>query len=337
MTHPPQPDAATPAARGPSRALHGLTWVLALGCFSYVYLQIARAAGREGVSVFEFLQHFFASADWLLWIALMVPYSLVFFSIDAFAISRVVTWFNAPVRFWDLLPVRASTYILALVNEQLGKGAMAVYLHRRFGVPGWEVGSSMVFVAFVELYQLMLFSALGTALHFELVQRASGMLPLDSILLGLFFGASLYAALHLAYFRGRVLATSRLRERPILTAFRRARPSHYLTLIALKAPNLLLAIAVYWVALRLFHVDIRFGTLFAFLPVIFMAAALPLPFHAGALALWAALFPDYPEVSAFAFVMHVSFVLLNACIGLVFLPRANRELFGDGEVRPDPV
>lgn len=323
-----EPQASGPTAQGSSRWVQGLTWALALACFGYVYLQIARAAGHQGLSTLEFLEGFFARANWLAWIALMVPYSLLFFSIDAFAISRVVTWFNAPVRFRDLLPVRASTYILALLNEQIGKGAMAVYLHRRFGVPGWEVGSSMVFVAFVELYQLMLFSAAGTVTHFDLVRNASGPLPLDSILPGIFVGASLYGAFHLAYFRGWILRGSRLRERPILSAFRRARPRHYAMLIALKAPNLLLAIGVYWLALRLFHVDVPFGTLLAFLPVIFLAAALPLPFHAGALALWATLFPDYPEVSAFAFVMHVGFVVLNASIGLIFLPRANRELFG---------
>jgi hypothetical protein len=66
----------------------------------------------------------------------------------------------------------------------------------------------------------------------------------------------------------------------------------------------------------------------AFLPVIFLAAALPLPFHAGALLLWTVLFPDYPEIGAFSLVMHTFFVLFNALIGVVFLPKANRELFG---------
>ena len=65
----------------------------------------------------------------------------------------------------------------------------------------------------------------------------------------------------------------------------------------------------------------------AFLPVIFLAAALPLPFHAGALLLWTVLFPEYPEVGAFSLVMHTFFVLFNALIGVLFLPLANRELF----------
>jgi len=67
----------------------------------------------------------------------------------------------------------------------------------------------------------------------------------------------------------------------------------------------------------------------AFLPVIFLAAALPLPFHAGALVLWAVLFPEYPEVGAFSLVMHTFFVSFNALIGVLFLPKANRELFDE--------
>ena len=89
------------------------------------------------------------------------------------------------------------------------------------------------------------------------------------------------------------------------------------------------AIIVYTFALDLFNVVVSFGQMLAFLPVIFLAAALPLPFHAGALLLWTVLFPDYPEVGVFSLVMHTFFVLFNAFIGVLFLPKANSELFGD--------
>jgi hypothetical protein len=92
------------------------------------------------------------------------------------------------------------------------------------------------------------------------------------------------------------------------------------------------AVVVYSLALSLFSVDVSFGQMLAFLPVIFLAAALPLPFHAGALLLWAVLFPDFPEVGVFSMIMHTFFVVFNAVIGVVFLPLANRELFVDRPV-----
>jgi hypothetical protein len=58
---------------------------------------------------------------------------------------------------------------------------------------------------------------------------------------------------------------------------------------------------------------------------------MPLPFHAGALLLWTVLFPDYPEVGVFSLIMHTFFVLFNAGIGVLFLPKANAELFASKE------
>ena len=329
-----QLDSPVPSRGGRAWWLRGLVWLLAAGCFYLVYSKVAGAASREGISPLAYLTRFFGDANWPAWLAIMIPYSVVFFLIDSFATSRVINWFNARVRYVDILPVRASTYILAIVNEQVGKGAMALYLYRRNRVPAWEVGSSMIFIAFVELYQLLIFSSIGLAMYYELIVQASDALPLWPILPAVYCAAALYFALHILYFRGVLLPRLRLRERPILHAFKRARLRHYGLLVLIKAPNLLMAVVVYTLALRLFKVDVRFGELLALLPVIFLAAALPLPFHAGVLALWSVLFPQYPEVGVFALVMHTFFVAFNGVIGLLFLPKVNRELFGENAGAP---
>ena len=235
-------------------------------------------------------------------------------------------WFNAPqLKFTSMLPIRASAYILSLVNEQVGKGAMTLYLLRHHKVPGWRALSSMILLGLMEIFQLLLFSAIGVALNFHLVVGASTQWPLDIILPAVMIFAFVYLPLHIAYFR---TGEGGLREKPILTAFRQARPVHYFLIVLFKAPNLIGAVIVYTFALDLFQVEVSLGQMLAFLPVIFLAAALPLPFHAGALVLWTVLFPDYPEVAAFSLVMHTFFVVFNATIGVMFLPRANRELFG---------
>jgi hypothetical protein len=65
------------------------------------------------------------------------------------------------------------------------------------------------------------------------------------------------------------------------------------------------------------------------LPLIFFGAATPGPMRAVAILMWATLFPENPaEMTAFGLVMHNFFVFFNAAIGLLFLRRANRELFG---------
>ena len=309
-----------------------LTWLLTLACFYLVYSRIEAAALREGLSVYGYLMAFFDEADWLYWLLLMIPYSVFFFLVDAHATWRTIRWFNAPdITFSQVLPVRASAYILSLVNEQVGKGAMSLYLLRRYDVPVWQAISSMIFLGMMEIYQLLLFSSVGVLLYMDLVDAASSILPLAQILFGIYILALCYFPLHLAYFSGRLLPDSGLRSREFLNAFVKARLKHYGMIVLFKAPNLIGAVLVYTLALDLFNVPVVFGQMLAFLPVIFLAAALPLPFHAGALVLWTVLFPDYPEVGVFSLVMHTFFVLFNACIGVLFLPRANRELFPGAE------
>lgn len=305
------------------------TWLITVGCFYLVYGRTEQAAARRGLSVVEFLAQFFGEADWLAWLALMVPYSLFFFLVDSHVTWRVVRWFNAPgIRLADVLPIRASAYILSLVSEQVGKGAMSLYLYRRYRVPAWEAVSSMLMLGLMEIYQLLLFASVGMFYGRDVVVEASQAVPLHVIFPAVFVAACIYLPLHIAYFRGHLLKRSGIRDKGFLHAFRQARPVHYLLVLLCKAPALIAGMLVYFFALALFNVDVMLIQMVAFLPLIFLAAALPLPFHAGALLLWTVLFPEYPEVGAFSLVMHTFFVLFNAVIGVAFLPMANRELFG---------
>ena len=305
------------------------TWGLTAACFYLVWGKIDDAAARENQAAIEYLLVYFGQANWVLWFGVMIPYSVFFFLVDAHVTWRVIRWFNvSEIELNAVLPIRASAYILSLVNEQVGKGAMSLYLLRRHDVPGWEALSSMIFLGIMEIYQLLIFSSIGVLLGFELVVEASSMLPLNVILPSVFIVAAIYLPIHIAYFRGHLLKKFSIRDKGVFHALRQGTPRHYLLTLLFKAPNLIGAVVVYTVALELFQVDVNFGQMLAFLPVIFLAAALPLPFHAGALLLWTVLFPDYPEVGAFSLVMHTFFVMFNAVIGALFLPRANRELFG---------
>jgi hypothetical protein len=310
------------------------TWMVTLLCFYLVFTRTETTAAREGMTVAEYLLRFFQDADWTAWLMVMIPYSLFFFSVDAHASWRAIRWFNAPqLRLVQVLPIRASAYILSLVNEQVGKGAMSLYLARRHGVPGWQALSTMVMLGLMEIYQLLFFSGIGVLIYYELVQEASSQIRLDLILPTVFAVALCYLPIHILFFQGVFGDVAKIRDAQIFRAFREARPIHYLLLLLFKAPNLLGAVMVYTFALQLFNVDVGFGQMLAFLPVIFLAAALPLPFHAGALLLWTVLFPEFPEVGVFSLIMHTFFVLFNAAIGVVFLPKANAELFDQANAK----
>ena len=157
------PDAQTPPERAdhrrhPSKRLGWrvlIPWMITITCFGYLYTRIAGAAAREGLDLSSYLFGIFTRVPWHQWLALMVGYSCFFFLVDSLVVWRIINWFNTRVAYRDILPIRGSAYILSIINEQVGKGAMGLYLHRRYGVPGWEVGSSMLFIMFCEFYYLL--------------------------------------------------------------------------------------------------------------------------------------------------------------------------------------
>ncbi len=307
-----------------------LPWAITLACFYYLFSKLQGAAARDGLDLLSYLAGIFGRVDWVLWLGLMIPYSLFFFLIDSLVLWRVINWFNTRVRYRDILPIRGSSYILSIINEQVGKGAMALYLNRREGVPGWEVGSSMLFIMFCEFYYLLGWATTGWLLRRDDLPDEFGLIPLIAA------GAIAFLVLFVLFFRGVLAPAAELRERPIFKAFREARPIHYLIVIVIRSPALLSAVVIYTLALRLFGIDVSFGEMLGYLPVIFFGAATPGPMRSVAITLWVVLFPGHEgEMTAFGFVQHNFFIFFNAAIGLLFLRRANRELFGPSGERDE--
>jgi hypothetical protein len=321
------PSTSTPSA--PANKKKGKLWqrllpfLITAACFAYLYTRLRSAAAAEGSGLVSYLLRSFENVSWSHWLALMIPYCFLYLLIDSLVVWSVINWFNVKIRYADILPIRASAYILSLVNEQVSKGAIALYLNRRDGVPGWEIGSSMLFLMFCEYYSLMLWASIGVILRWSHIQEVFHIIPwiaLGSLIFFVFF--------HL-FFTGKIGSGIVLRERQIFRAFRLAKVWQYGAVIAMRAPLVIVGVIVYTLALRLFGGTVGFGEMLGYLPVIFFGAAMPGPMHSVAILFWVLLFPDRPgQMTAFGFVMHNFFIFFNAGVGLLFLRRASREMFG---------
>jgi hypothetical protein len=299
---------------------HVIPWLITLACFAYLYNRIGRGA-PPGQSVLAYLASIFAGVDWLAWLALMIPYSLLYLLVDTAVLWRVVNWFNTRVSYRDLLPIRASAYIVSILNEQVGKGAIGWYLSRRHGVPGWQVASSMLFIMLCEPLYLLLWAVVGVHLTWQRVPEVFHAVPTIAL------GAAAIVASICAFFRLPAFASVALRERQLFHAFRRARPHQYVAILLLRSPALLAAVFVYSRSAALFGVEIPLADMLGFLPVIFFGTFVPGPFRAAAVTMWTVLFPEHTaQMAVFGLVMHNFFVLFNAAIGAIFLQRANRAL-----------
>jgi|TARA_B100000795_G_scaffold268489_1_gene255543 hypothetical protein len=319
-----EPEAhVAPGKKKPSTIGRVVFLILTALCFAYLYYRLNGAAAREGLSLVEYMTQVFAEVDWIPWLALMICYSLFYFAIDTLVVTKALNWFVADIKYKDIMPIRASSYIISIFNEQIGKGAMAYYLNKRDKIPGWEVGSVMLFVMFCEIYYLLVWATVGFAVGGDSLPEVFGLVPyIAAVATALFL-------LWIAYFRGAILPENKFREKTVLHAFRQAKLWHYGAFFLLRSPALLAAIVVYTIALNLFGVEASLITLLPFLPVIFFAAAVPTPMRAAAITFWVILFPENEgQMAAFGFVQHNFFILFNAAIGLVFWRKAQRDLFG---------
>ena len=292
-------------------------------CFVYLYNRLNGAADREDLTLVEYMSQVFTTVDWIPWLVLMMAYSFLYFSIDTLVVTRALSWFIKEIRYRDILPIRASAYIISVFNEQIGKGAMAYYLNKRDQVPGWEVGSVMLFIMFCEVFYLLVWATIGFFVSRDTLPEVFGLIPPIAL------GAAVVLTLWMLYFQGKILPNNRLRDKRILHAFRLAKPKHYLWFFLLRSPALLSAVVVYTIALNLFGVEASLASSLGYLPVIFFAATVPTPMRAAAITFWVILFPENEgQMAAFGFVQHNFFILFNAVIGLLFWPRAQRDLFG---------
>jgi hypothetical protein len=272
----------------------------------------------------------------------MVPYSMLYCLLDAWVLRCVLAWFHRPLPYRRVLPVRAAAYILSLLNPGLGQGAVAFTLHRRERLPFLQVAGSMAFLSAMEVGQLALYAGLGIAGW----QRQ---------FIGVF--APLYGALAVVVLMGLVYVRTGFKFlAPVFTiigrwrsgdaayhyhpappqfsalrTFQQARARHYGLILLYKAPNFFLAVLVHYLALRQFGVYAPLLSVFAFLPIIFLVASLPVTVaHLGtSQAAWLYFFTPYGPAShilAYSLVAHLTFMVMNSLIGLCFLRQALRDV-----------
>ncbi len=262
-----------------------------------------------------------AAVDWPLYLLLMVPYSCAYFLLDSAALTFAVRRFHAPVRYREILPVRAVTYVLALVNSSVGQGGLALWLHRRERVPLLAMAGTVLFLGVLEIVDLILVSSLGVAVAGTAIP---GLGRAYQVLYAILGGALIYFAL--------LPRLGIVRPAPgLLATLGRATLADWLVILAFKATALSLAVVVHWRALALWGMPVPLGVMFANLPLIFLASAVPLTVAklGTSQAAWIFLLGAWaPEAGlmAYSLVAHLVFLVLNALIGVAFLPRAGAEI-----------
>jgi hypothetical protein len=269
-------------------------------------------------------------ADYVTFLSLMVPNTIFYFCWDTLVLKTAIRWFHADVPYRELLPARAASYVVGFFNTNAGRGTLAAYLWRRLNVPFLELGGTVIFLVLTEYTQLVLWAMLGI-LGFR-SEITTSLLPVAA-------GVAAFWILFFAYSRLHITPARALRwlfaprDWQLFRTFRRATAARYAQIVLLRAPMFVVALVAHYYAAHAFGIDIPFGQLLTFLPVIFMVAALPITVaHLGTTqAAWIFFFGQYataPRLLAFSLVAHLTFSLTRALLGLMWLHVAYSALMG---------
>lgn len=210
---------------------------------------------------------------------LFLPFCALYWMIDSLCLTWVVRRFNAPMRFRDISAIRASMYVPALINTNLGQGGVAWYLHRKAGIPFLAALSSILFIALLEIYQLFMFSTAGVLLY-----RPSSPMQLKIVaILRIVYVVAWVALAAVIFLFARARRSEHIRTRLMLNrfgsiagTFMAARPRDYAIVIAIKTPGFVASLVIQYFALALYGIAIPILKLALFLPLVFLAAALPI-------------------------------------------------------------
>ena len=90
------------------------------------------------------------TADYKPFLILMAANAVFYFLWDTWLLSMVMRWFHRPVPFTELLPARTASYLSAVFNTALARGALAFYLKRRTEAGFLHLGSTVIFLVATE-------------------------------------------------------------------------------------------------------------------------------------------------------------------------------------------
>jgi len=207
---------------------------------------------------------------------------------DTFAMHRVFGWFGCHVPYRDLFIIRASTYLLAVVNYHVGQAAIVGYLSRARRIPLLRATGWILFIIGVNVGTLFLLASAGAwaAVGTEAFRAALRDLFMAPLMLLSSGGANMSGALALipiATIVGAIAWAVLLSVRPRILAERRVLAplfqmgvSGHIKGVLVRLPHVAVLCLWHFVSLRLFGVEVPLLVALMYLPIYFAAASLPL-------------------------------------------------------------
>jgi uncharacterized membrane protein YbhN (UPF0104 family) len=281
-------------------------WVLAIGLLVLVF---------QRVSTREFLEAL-GRADLNVLLPTALTAVLSSFLVDAHTLKCLISRFHIAISGAEARSLRALTYVLAIVNWNLGTAGIVLHLKRTKGVNSAESTSTLLLYSFLDGLTLSALALFGTK------TLAAPPLGLTRAVLAVF---SVYILLSLSF----VLPASmglktRILRSSIFHTPKRLRIFDVAQLACLRILFFSILIVYFWLGLPAFNVVVPLGQIITTVPLLVLIGSLPIT-PAGLGTQQAAMLYFYegygtpPAILAFGLTFPVIFVGLRALLALVYI------------------
>ena len=288
-----------------------LPWVVAAILMGYMFHKIPLADLSKALAQ--------ANIYYLFLTVIFVDFGCWF--TDSWATSKVATWYLVPVRFGEMLPVRAATYLMAILNYNLGQAGLIYYFHKVKGAPLLAATAMILMMMGSVILLLALMSLGGLLLVDDERTRQFGM-----IVASLTVGAAIY-------FLVLRLRPAWLARRGLFKPLFDAGVTGHLKATLVRVPHLAVLIATHVFGMRCFDIEIPLGAGMIYIPMVLLVASLPLtPFGLGTMQATAVhFFSPFAQaptlggrqalVFGYSLALSAMALMLQGLMGLAFIKR----------------
>lgn len=211
---------------------------------------------------------------------------------DSWATARVFSWFLTPVGFREMVPVRAASYLMAIVNYHLGQAGLVYFVYRRSArqVSVASITGLILMMLGTILLLLTLLSVVGVVATSAAQIRRYGWVP------------ALVGAGALLYFVVLILKPRWLARRRLLAPLFDAGVLGHLKATAVRIPHVAVVVTSHLLAMRCFDVLVPPSIGLVYVSLLLLLASVPItPMGLGTMQLAAVhLFAAYAPGSAAA-------------------------------------
>ncbi len=231
-----------------------LPWLVAAGLLTWVFW---------GVPLQDFVDAL-GRGQFSWYLPVMICCMMCIFLADSLAISKTFTWFTTDIPYRTVLKIRGASYLMSVINYNLGQGAIVIFANRAKSVPYGRATGTVLLLMGISLVVLILLSAVG--LFVSDAPRAMAFRPYVIALLSAFGVYLMVVAI-----KPRFLSRWSVAQ-PMLDAGLRG----HLAAIAVRAPHMALVFIAHYITMRAFGIDIPLLVFLSTMPFVSLMSAIPI-------------------------------------------------------------